>query len=48
MPLVSLSSPKSNTPKVLPEPAQAGVTGCDPVSLDRRFATAPTSEMEVT
>jgi phospholipase C len=46
-PLVSLSSPRSDTPPSLPEPAQSGVTGCDPVSFDRSVATPPSGRMEV-
>jgi len=41
MPLVSLSSPRGNTPPVLPSPVLSGVTGCDPVSFARPVAAAP-------
>jgi phospholipase C len=44
MPLVSLSSPRGDTPTALPLPAQSGVTGCDPVAFERRrLATTPPS-----
>jgi phospholipase C len=38
MPLVSLSSPRSNAPMTLPAPAGSGVGGCDPFSC----SAAPT------
>jgi phospholipase C len=44
MPLVSLSSPRGDTPTVLKMPAQSGVTGCDPVSFQRRAATTAPDE----
>lgn len=47
MPLVSLSSPRGDTPTALPLPAQSGVTDCDPVAFDRRVATMPASGTEV-
>jgi phospholipase C len=46
MPLVSLSNPRGDTPATLPTPAQSGVTGCDPVSFDRRTAPPPSSGTE--
>ncbi len=39
MPLVSLSSPRSNAPKVLPAPANSGIGGCDPVSCSSTAVT---------
>ena len=45
MPLVSLSSPRGNTPATLPAPAQSGVAGCDPVSFDSSIAAAPPAVM---
>jgi phospholipase C len=47
MPRVSLSSPRADTPTALPTPAQSRVTGCDPVSFDRRVATRLSSGTEV-
>jgi phospholipase C len=44
--LVSLSSPRSDTPAMLPAPPQSGVTSCDPVSFDRRVAMASSGRME--
>jgi len=41
MSLVSLSSPRSDAPVALPSPAQSGFTDCDPVSLERPIAPAP-------
>jgi len=45
--LVSLSSPRSDTPSSLPAPVQSGVSGCDPVSFDRTIATLSSRVMEV-
>jgi phospholipase C len=42
MPLVSLASPRGDTPVALPPPAQSGITECDPVSFARLVA-APSS-----
>jgi phospholipase C len=44
--LVSLSNPRGDTPPTLPSPAQSGITGCDPVSFDRRTAKASSSATE--
>lgn len=41
MPLVSLSSPRADTPPVLPAPAQSGLTDCDPVTFDLRVQHPP-------
>jgi phospholipase C len=40
-PLVSLSSPRADTPTVLPTPAQSGLTACDPVTFDLRVQQPP-------
>ena len=45
--LVSLSSPRTDTPSSLPAPVGSGVTGCDPVSFDRTIATLSSGAMEV-
>jgi phospholipase C len=45
--LVSLANARDDAPTVLPAPAVSGVTGCDPVSLDRRVA-APAPEPDAT
>ncbi len=45
--LLSLPSPRGDAPKVLPAPAQSGLTGCDPVSFDRRVAAAAPADKEV-
>jgi phospholipase C len=47
MPLVRLLTPRGDTPTTLPRPAQSGVTDCDPVSFDRRVATAPSGRPQV-
>lgn len=44
--LVSLASARDDAPTVLPAPVVSGVTGCDPVSLDRRIA-APGEAPEI-
>lgn len=46
-PLISLPKPRADAPPTLPTPAQSGITGCDPVSLDWRAAIASTSAMDV-
>jgi phospholipase C len=43
MSLVSLSSPRGDAPMVLPNPAQSGLTDCDPVSFKRIVATTASS-----
>jgi phospholipase C len=40
-PLVSLSSPRADTPTVLPAPAQSWLTDCDPVTFDLRVQHPP-------
>ena len=47
MPLVSLSSPRQDTPTTLPTPVQSGITGCDQVSFDLSVAPPPSSRLEV-
>jgi phospholipase C len=41
LPLASLPNPRGDTPATLKAPAQSGVTGCDPVSFERRIAPPP-------
>ncbi len=36
-PLISLGSPRADTPTQLPAPAQSGLNGCDPVNFDFRL-----------
>jgi phospholipase C len=45
--LASLSVPRGDTPTVLPNPVQSGVTGCDPVSFARSDAPTPSTGAEV-
>jgi len=47
MTLITQSTPRSDTPATLHAPAPSGVTGCDPVSFDRRLATGPAVQSAV-
>ena len=47
LPLVTLETPRQDTPRTLPDPADSGVAGCPPVSLFDPLAAAAASAASI-